>query len=158
MARLVDLDDVSTEALRHIAAAREARERERDEELRAHADDDPRALLELETRGAIHPNVVTALLREHLKTRRPKSIGRYRPAFPRRVSGAEPVADAWIREDPRRLADVVAEASLFCDDYKMIAEGVLNLADRLGIDEATADEIVVEALRTLKEKGTRHGR
>ncbi len=70
------------------------------------------------------------------------------PAFPRPAVGTEaPNLDEWLIEDPRRLANVVREAVRFGGDLKWVVAAILAEADRLGIPEAVADEIVGTALR-----------
>jgi hypothetical protein len=81
-------------------------------------------------------------------------------AFPRAREDTEPPdLDAWLRSDPRRLGGIVAEAARFSLDLKAVAAEVLALADRLGIDEAVADDVVVAALRAVasRDGGRRAG-
>ncbi|MFZ0059395.1 MAG: hypothetical protein WAL35_05050 [Acidimicrobiales bacterium] len=71
-------------------------------------------------------------------------------AFPRVREGVEPPnLDDWLREDPRRLGRIVDEAARFRFDLKAVAAEVLALADTLGVDEALADQIVADALRSV---------
>jgi hypothetical protein len=69
-------------------------------------------------------------------------------AYARRSSPEAPTADERLREDPeRRLSNVVQEMRCFGDELQRIIEAALDLADRLGIDELQADDIVAAALR-----------
>jgi hypothetical protein len=67
-------------------------------------------------------------------------------AFPRRDTLNTPTADEWLREDPRRLRGVALEAGRFCCDNRSVAQGVLQLAENLGIDLQLAGDIVAQAL------------
>jgi hypothetical protein len=48
------------------------------------------------------------------------------------------------------LAFVVFEAARFGGDLKAAVQGVLVLADRLGIPETTADDVVGDAVRAIR--------
>lgn len=77
-------------------------------------------------------------------------------AFPRQRPGVEPVdLDVWLRADPQRLGGLVREARRFSADLTAIATAILELADALGIDEATADAVVGSALKDDRQ-GKRH--
>jgi hypothetical protein len=68
-------------------------------------------------------------------------------AFPMRTTVDSPTAAEWIREDPRRLAAVVMEMLRFTADVVKVARTSLELAERLGIDENLAVEVVAEGIR-----------
>ncbi|HTV11389.1 MAG TPA: hypothetical protein VME20_05955 [Acidimicrobiales bacterium] len=80
-----------------------------------------------------------------------------RAAFPRRGREDAPTAEELLRQDPRRLAFVIFEAARFGGDLKAVVEGVLILADSLGIEEATADAVVADAVREIRARGNRAG-
>jgi hypothetical protein len=71
-------------------------------------------------------------------------------AFPRRDSIEAPTVDEWLKEDPRRLRGVVFEACRFTKDDRRVAEGVLSLAETLGLDLHLAADIVGYALRDAR--------
>ena len=73
-------------------------------------------------------------------------------AFPRREIGPAPDLDQWLRDDPSRLAGLVAEMGRFTNDLKRIASAVLDLADKLGIPEDVSDPIVSDALHALNRE------
>jgi hypothetical protein len=62
--------------------------------------------------------------------------------------------DIELIADPERLTEVVAEAARFTRDLHRIAEGVLSLADDLGIAEDVADRVVGDALHGLAGRST----
>lgn len=162
----VDLDDPDTSALERLDSELRRRRavRSLDPSLRAdvlratdEAVDDGR----LDTTEAdqirqqldqMHPAVVLEQWGRKLIKDRP-ALG----AFPSRNIVKAPSPDEWIRQDPRRLAGIVLEAARFGSDLKAIAVAVLELADGLGIEEATADEIVAAAFHNLRHGGRHAG-
>jgi hypothetical protein len=71
-------------------------------------------------------------------------------AFPCSDSFTAPSIEAWLVEDPRRLRGVTLEACRFTPDDRLVAEGVLSLAESLGIELRQAGEIVASALRDAR--------
>ncbi|MFZ2055928.1 MAG: hypothetical protein WAV54_00775 [Acidimicrobiales bacterium] len=72
-------------------------------------------------------------------------------AFPRRDTLDAPTVEEWLREDPRRLRGVVFEMARFCGNDRRVAEGVLSLAETLGIDGHLAADITGYALRDARQ-------
>jgi hypothetical protein len=58
--------------------------------------------------------------------------------------------EAWLIEDPRRLRGVVLEACRFSKNDRRVVEGVLTLANSLGIELRLAGDIVASALRDAR--------
>ncbi len=73
-------------------------------------------------------------------------------AFPRRECEPAPNLDQWFRDDPTRLRGVMHEASRFTNDLKRIAAVALDIADKLGIPEDVADQIVADELHALNRE------
>jgi hypothetical protein len=158
----VDLADLTADQVLELWSRVEQAEatREVDPELRASilkrcdqlGDRDLAAAIREELDVA-HPAVVLEQHWRELIADRP-TLGAFRGAFPRRDRVVVPTADEWLREDPRRLGNIVAEVARFTVDLKAITVSVLELADRLGIDEQEADRIVCAALRNLPKRAS----
>ena len=71
-------------------------------------------------------------------------------AFPRRDTIEALTAGEWLKEDPRRLRGVLFEACRFSKDDRAVVEGVLQLAENVGIDLRLAGDIVGAALRDAR--------
>jgi hypothetical protein len=67
-------------------------------------------------------------------------------AFPTKDRLAGCSIEDWLRADPLRLRGVALEAGRFCCDNRSVAQGVLQLAENLGIDLQLAGDIVAQAL------------
>jgi hypothetical protein len=126
---LTDLDGLTSRDLFHLADARRQREQAKAE----------RELAELARRAEERDNWRTVI------ADRP-ALG----AFPRRDNLEAPTATEWLSEDPSRLAAVVAEMSRFTADEAKVARTSLELAERLGIDENLAVEVVAEGIRQAR--------
>lgn len=63
-----------------------------------------------------------------------------------------PDLDAFFREDPRRLAELVRAGLRFGGDVRHVVEQVLAEADRLGIDEEVADRVILRAIRENRKE------
>ena len=132
------------EATRRVHAARASDPRLRADILRRCQqleDGDLAATIRAEL-DETHPGVVLEAHWRELIPNRP-ALG----AFPRHELIATGSPDQWIKDDPRRLTGVVHEMARFTENLKEIAQGALDLADRLGIDEQEADRIVCAAFR-----------
>jgi hypothetical protein len=62
----------------------------------------------------------------------------------------DPGPGEWLADDPRRLRAVTFEVARFCRDDRRVVEGVLTLAQTLGIDLTLAAQIVGAALRDVR--------
>ncbi len=87
------------------------------------------------------PAVVLAAHEDELVPNRP-TVG----AFPPADNITAPSIEDWFREDPTRLRGLVLEASRFTTDEKLVVEGVLELAFRIGIDRQLAVDVTTHAL------------
>ncbi|MGA3219992.1 MAG: hypothetical protein ABSE77_13090 [Acidimicrobiales bacterium] len=82
-----------------------------------------------------------------------RQIIRDRPAlgaFPRRKLPHVPTPEEWLREDPSRLAGVVAEMRHFGINFSAIVQAAVHLADCAGIDTRKADQTIAKAVWELR--------
>lgn len=99
-----------------------------------------------------HPAIVLEANWRVLIGNRP-ALGSFTGAFPRRDREVIPTANEWLKDDPRRLAGVVAEMRRFTSDLPKIVQSALDLADSAGIDEQLADRVICAALRDRRQVG-----
>jgi hypothetical protein len=71
-------------------------------------------------------------------------------AFPAQDRLPDSSIENWLREDPRRLRGVTLEVCRFNSDNRLVVEGVLQLAEALGIELRLAGDIVGSALRDAR--------
>ena len=158
MARLVDLDALSPSDIEHLWwEMRRAHDfANADPELRTDITrainaaldtgriDECRALeIEVMLESAVPAVVLEQCWRELIPNK--PALG----AFPRRELGPAPDLGEWYRADPTRLYGLVTEIGRFTSDLKLIAASALDTADKFGIPEDVADQIVSDALHAL---------
>jgi hypothetical protein len=71
-------------------------------------------------------------------------------AFPARDKPSDFSIENWLREDPRRLRGVTLEVCRFTNDNRVVVEGVLQLAEAIGIELRLAGDIIGSALREAR--------
>lgn len=109
-------------------------------------------------RAELDEAVPAAVLNAHWREITP---GLDRPtigAFPRRERQAPDIAQ-WYRDDPRRLLAHMREVSRFTQDEDRILEAVAAFAERVGIPDDVAEDVLVEGLAQLRaerRKGSGH--
>ncbi len=101
---------------------------------------------------SVHPEAVLAghwprLLPQPKRT----TPGSFRKAVPCSFLSEAPEPAEWVAGDPERLRGLILEMASFVDDWLGMTECVLRIADEAGIPESVADQIVVDALRSLRE-------